>query len=46
MVEPKLFYSGFLLSPWIDIDENILHLIFQEHGVKNKSGDPIFKNLQ
>lgn len=44
MVEPKLFYSGFLLSPWIDIDGKYTPSYFSRAWCeKNKSGDPIFK---
>ena len=44
MIEPKLFYSGFLLSPWIDIDGKYSPSYYSRAWCeKNKSGDPIFK---
>ena len=41
--KPELFYSGFVISAWIDLDCNNKSYYTRAWNEKTKSGDPIFK---
>ena len=44
ILQPKLFYSGFLLSPWIDLDGKYTPSYYSRSwNPELKTGDPIFK---
>lgn len=44
LVKPELFYSGFLLSAWIDLDGKYTHSYYtRAWNQRVKSGDPVFK---
>ena len=45
ILQPKLFYSGFLLSPWIDLDGKYTPSYYSRSwNEESKSGDPIYKS--